>query len=226
MPRRRCRSRPGAPSAPPLAGPEWSDARACVLLELSAPKGCPGPDLLRPPESLNVQALMRKGVSRSSPCVKSSLCRLRQDERYPARRSGNLARAPSWPEVNVAGKQAEDREPTQAGRARSDINDVARMARVSRQTVSNVLNNRTGYSEETRARVLAAIEALDYQPHRAAPSLPQSWVDIDSVAGASSAVDYLVAKGHESFAYVGYDAKPWDVERLEGVRKGPGRPRI
>src|ERR671913_367379 len=277
MPRRRCRSRPGAPSAPPSAGPEWSDARACVLLELSAPKGCPGPDLLRPPESLNVQALMRKGVSRSSPCVKSSLCRLRQDGRYPARRSGNLAGAPSWPEVNVAGKQAEDREPTQAGKARSDINDVARMAQVSRQTVSNVLNNRTGYSEETRARVLAAIAALDYQPHRAArslrsqrtmqlgyhmpgeqlairgvdgfilsgsrgddprarylhqagvpfalfgrtaPSLPQSWVDIDSVAGASSAVDYLVAKGHESFAYVGYDAKPWDVERLEGVRKG------
>jgi DNA-binding LacI/PurR family transcriptional regulator len=220
----------------------------------------------------------------------------------------------------VAGKQAEDREPTQAGKARSDINDVARMARVSRQTVSNVLNNRTGYSEETRARVLVAIEALDYQPHRAArslrsqrtmqlgyhmpgeqlaadnafvlgfiqalvraaadhghhvlvftdqgdelevfrelvairgvdgfilsgsrgedprarylhqagvpfavfgrtaPGLPQTWVDIDSVAGAASAVDYLVGRGHESLAYVGYDPrKSWDVERLEGFRKG------
>lgn len=225
-----------------------------------------------------------------------------------------------WPEVNLAGKQAGDRVPTQGGKARSDINDVARLARVSRQTVSNVLNNRTGYSEETRNRVLAAIEALDYQPHRAArslrsqrtmqlgyhmpseqlaaenafvlgfiqalvraaadnghhvlvfteqgdvlevfrelvairgvdgfilsgsrgddprahylhqagvpfavfgrtaPGLPQTWVDIDSVAAASSAVDYLAAKGHERFAYVGYGAKnSWDVERLEGFRKG------
>ena len=220
----------------------------------------------------------------------------------------------------MAGKQAGDRVPTQGGKARSDINDVARLARVSRQTVSNVLNNRTGYSEETRARVLAAIEALDYQPHRAArslrsqrtmqlgyhmpgeqlaaenafvlgfiqalvraaadhghhvlvftdqgdelevfrelvairgvdgfilsgswgddprahylrqagvpfavfgrtaPGLPQTWVDIDSVAAASSAVDFLAAKGHERFAYVGYGAKnSWDVERLEGFRKG------
>ena len=220
----------------------------------------------------------------------------------------------------MAGKQAGDRVPTQGGKARSDINDVARLARVSRQTVSNVLNNRTGYSEETRNRVLAAIEALDYQPHRAArslrsqrtmqlgyhmpgeqlaaenafvlgfiqalvraaadhghhvlvfteqddelevfrelvairgvdgfilsgsrgddprahylheagvpfavfgrtaPGLPQTWVDIDSVAAASSAVDYLAAKGHERLAYVGYGAKnSWDVERLEGFRKG------
>jgi DNA-binding LacI/PurR family transcriptional regulator len=218
----------------------------------------------------------------------------------------------------VVEKQAEDQAPPE-GKARSDINDVARMARVSRQTVSNVLNNRTGYSEETRARVQRAIEALDYQPHRAArslrsqrtmqlgyhmpgeqlaaenafvlgfiqalvraaadhghhvlvfteqgdvlevfrelvairgvdgfilsgsrgddprarylhqagvpfavfgrtaPGLPQTWVDIDSVAAVRSAVDYLVARDHESFAYVGYDAESWDVERLEGFRKG------
>ena len=198
------------------------------------------------------------------------------------------------------------------------------MARVSRQTVSNVLNNRTGYSEETRTRVLAAIEALDYQPHRAArslrsqrtmqlgyhmpgeqlaaenafvlgfiqalvraaadhghhvlvfteqgdelevfrelvairgvdgfilsgsrvddprarylhqagvpfamfgrtaPRLPQTWVDIDSVAAASSAVDYLVGKGHESFAYVGYDAGTLGRRAPGGVPQGPGRPR-
>jgi DNA-binding LacI/PurR family transcriptional regulator len=219
----------------------------------------------------------------------------------------------------VAGRETEDQAPTQ-GRARSDINDVARLARVSRQTVSNVLNNRTGYSENTRTRVLRAIEALDYQPHRAArslrsqrtmqlgyhmpgeqlavenafvlgfiqalvrgaahrghhvlvfteqddelevfrelvairgvdgfvlsgsrvddprarylseagipfamfgrtaPHLPQSWVDIDSVAATGAAVDYLVDRGHGAFAYIGYDAKNyWDVERLEGYRKG------
>jgi DNA-binding LacI/PurR family transcriptional regulator len=222
----------------------------------------------------------------------------------------------------VADKQTEDQAPTQGmpGKARSDINDVARLARVSRQTVSNVLNNRTGYSEDTRARVLRAIEELDYQPHRAARSLrsqrtmqlgyhmpgeqlaadnafvlgfiqalvrgaayrghhvlvfteqddelevfrelvairgvdgfilsgsrvddsrarylqeagvpfaifgrtaahlPQTWVDIDSVAAVGSAVDYLVDRGHEAFAYVGYAAQNyWDLERLEGFRKG------
>lgn len=225
----------------------------------------------------------------------------------------------------MTGKHTDDQAPTPSaegpqGKARSDINDVARLARVSRQTVSNVLNNRTGYSEDTRARVLRAIEELDYQPHRAArslrsqrtmqlgyhmpseqlaaenafvlgfiqalvraaadrghhvlvfteqgdelevfrelvairgvdgfilsgsrvddprvrylhqagipfamfgrtdPGLPQTWVDTDSVAAAASAVGYLVERGHESFAFVGYDAQNyWDLERLEGFRKG------
>jgi DNA-binding LacI/PurR family transcriptional regulator len=221
--------------------------------------------------------------------------------------------------VNVVGKQTEDKAPTHA-KARSDINDVARLARVSRQTVSNVLNNRTGYSEATRNRVLRAIAALDYQPHRAArslrsqrtmqlgyhmpgeqlaaenafvlgfiqalvggaalrghhvlvftehddelevfrelvairgvdgfilsgsrvddprarfltqaavpfamfgrtaPGLPQTWVDTDSISAICSAVDYLVDRGHEAFAYIGYDAPNyWDIERVEGYRKG------
>ena len=222
----------------------------------------------------------------------------------------------------MAHKQTEGQAATQGmqGRARSDINDVARLARVSRQTVSNVLNNRTGYSEDTRARVLRAIEELDYQPHRAARSLrsqrtmqlgyhmpgeqlaadnafvlgfiqalvrgaayqghhvlvfteqddelevfrelvairgvdgfilsgsrgddprvrylheegvpfatfgrtavhlPQTWVDIDSVAAVTSAVDYLVDRGHEAFAYIGFAAQhSWDMERVEGFRKG------
>jgi len=225
----------------------------------------------------------------------------------------------------VTGNRTEEQAPTPGGegpqgKARSDINDVARLARVSRQTVSNVLNNRSGYSEDTRARVLRAIEELDYQPHRAArslrsqrtmqlgyhmpseqlaaenafvlgfiqalvraaadrghhvlvfteqgdelevfrelvairgvdgfilsgsrvddprvrylhqagvpfamfgrtdPGLPQTWVDTDSVAAAASAVGYLVGRGHESFAFVGYDARNyWDLERLEGFRKG------
>jgi DNA-binding LacI/PurR family transcriptional regulator len=219
----------------------------------------------------------------------------------------------------LVGKQPEDQATAQV-KARSDINDVARLARVSRQTVSNVLNNRTGYSEDTRNRVLRAIEELDYQPHRAARSLrsqrtmqlgyhmpreqlaadnafvlgfiqalvrsaafrghhvlvfterddelevfrelvatrgvdgfilsgsrvddsrarflaqagvpfamfgrtarglPQTWVDIDSVAGIGSAVDYLVDRGHERFAYLGYEADNyWDRDRVEGYRKG------
>jgi DNA-binding LacI/PurR family transcriptional regulator len=42
---------------------------------------------------------------------------------------------------------------------------------VSRQTVSNVVRNRGRLASTTRARVVAAIEALDYKPHAGAASL-------------------------------------------------------
>ena len=53
--------------------------------------------------------------------------------------------------------------------------DVARLAGVSRATVSNVITGRDGgnvqITAETRRRVLAAVEELGYQPHAAARSL-------------------------------------------------------
>jgi DNA-binding LacI/PurR family transcriptional regulator len=78
------------------------------------------------------------------------------------------------------------------------IKDVARLAGVSYQTVSNVVNGETRITDETRRKVLEAIETLGYQPHAAARSLrsgkskiiglmipdahnPHFW---DSVAGA------------------------------------------
>lgn len=51
------------------------------------------------------------------------------------------------------------------------IRDVSRKANVSVATVSRVLNNQTGFSEETRQRVLAAIEELGYQPNQVARGL-------------------------------------------------------
>ncbi|MGP4098372.1 LacI family DNA-binding transcriptional regulator [Nonomuraea sp. KM90] len=48
------------------------------------------------------------------------------------------------------------------------IADVARHANVSRQTVSNVLNSPEVVKEETRQRVLAAVEALGYRVSAAA----------------------------------------------------------
>jgi DNA-binding LacI/PurR family transcriptional regulator len=51
------------------------------------------------------------------------------------------------------------------------INDVAALAEVSRQTVSNVLNAPERVKPETRARVEAAIAELGYYPDRSAQNL-------------------------------------------------------
>jgi LacI family transcriptional regulator len=49
---------------------------------------------------------------------------------------------------------------------KSSISDVAKAARVSKTTVSGVLNQKAGIDPETIARVKAAIADLDYQPRR------------------------------------------------------------
>jgi DNA-binding LacI/PurR family transcriptional regulator len=51
------------------------------------------------------------------------------------------------------------------------LNDVATLARVSRQTVSNVLNAPDRVRPDTAERVRAAIRQLEYQPHRLARNL-------------------------------------------------------
>jgi DNA-binding LacI/PurR family transcriptional regulator len=55
--------------------------------------------------------------------------------------------------------------------SRATIDDVARAAGVSRQTVSNVVHGGGRLGAATRDRVLAAIKQLDYQPHAGAASL-------------------------------------------------------
>ncbi|HEY8590505.1 MAG TPA: LacI family DNA-binding transcriptional regulator [Naasia sp.] len=60
-----------------------------------------------------------------------------------------------------------------AGRAAS-IRDVARLAEVSHQTVSRVLNDHPSIRPETRQRVLDAMETLQYRPNRAARALVTS----------------------------------------------------
>lgn len=58
-----------------------------------------------------------------------------------------------------------------SARRKPSINDVAKKAGVSRQTVSRALNNQTRISESTRRRVLKAAEDLDYHPNTAARTL-------------------------------------------------------
>jgi DNA-binding LacI/PurR family transcriptional regulator len=74
-------------------------------------------------------------------------------------------------ELARRGRQSSDSGPSKP-RRRPNIDDVARLAGVSRQTVSNVLNGRSAYfSTETLAKVTAAMETLAYQPNRAAQTL-------------------------------------------------------
>lgn len=56
-------------------------------------------------------------------------------------------------------------------RKQATLHDVARLANVSHQTVSRVINDSPNLAEETRLRVREAIEALNYRPNRAARSL-------------------------------------------------------
>ena len=54
------------------------------------------------------------------------------------------------------------------------VDDVAAQAGVSIKTVSRVLNNEPNTSEKTRAKVMAAIELLKYQPNPSAPAGQQA----------------------------------------------------
>lgn len=57
------------------------------------------------------------------------------------------------------------------GQRRATIHDVARMAGVSRQAVSNVIRGQGRVGQTTNARVRQVIETLDYAPHSGAMSL-------------------------------------------------------
>jgi DNA-binding LacI/PurR family transcriptional regulator len=74
-----------------------------------------------------------------------------------------------------------------AGGRRPSIRDVARLADVSHQTVSRVLNNHASIRPETRARVLEVIAQLQYRPNPAARALVTSRSQtIGILAGAST----------------------------------------
>ena len=57
------------------------------------------------------------------------------------------------------------------GRRTAVMADVARLARVSQQTVSRVVHDNPNVSRDTRERVFAAIRQLDYRPNILAQAL-------------------------------------------------------
>lgn len=67
-----------------------------------------------------------------------------------------------------------------------NIRDVARLAGVSHQTVSRVLNNHSSIRDTTKARVTAVMEEMQYRPNRAARSLVTRHSRTIGVLSASS----------------------------------------
>lgn len=95
------------------------------------------------------------------------------------------------------------------------INDVAAYASVGVGTVSRVLNNSTKVAEPTRARVLAAMEVLDYRPSPLARGLSRGrshtlglLVPFFTHASAVERLRGVVAALHDS----PYDLVLFDVE--------------
>jgi DNA-binding LacI/PurR family transcriptional regulator len=78
---------------------------------------------------------------------------------------------------------------TQPGRAPS-IRDVARLAGVSHQTVSRVLNNHPSIREATKARVLQVMDDVQYRPNRAARALVTSKSRTIGILSAASGFHY------------------------------------
>jgi DNA-binding LacI/PurR family transcriptional regulator len=66
------------------------------------------------------------------------------------------------------------------------MTDVAKLAGVSHQTVSRVLNDHPNVREHTRMRVLAAINQLGYRPNRAARMLATGTSQVIGVVSQSS----------------------------------------
>ncbi|MGB3482020.1 MAG: LacI family DNA-binding transcriptional regulator [Mycobacterium sp.] len=79
-------------------------------------------------------------------------------------------------------------QPTTPSGPKPVMADVARLAGVSHQTVSRVINGSTSIRPETKARVQQAIEELGYRPNTAARALVTRRSGIIGIIGTSSAL--------------------------------------
>jgi len=101
--------------------------------------------------------------------------------------------------------------------------DVARLAGVSRTTVSFVLNNRPGQSipEETRRRILDAAKSLQYRPHASARALASGRSDIVLLTVPDLPIGAGISRFVEELAAALADNGLTLVTHLEGAH---GRP--
>lgn len=113
------------------------------------------------------------------------------------------------------------------------IGDVARLAGVGRGTVSRVLNDRPNVDPATRARVVAAIEALDYVPSPTARRLSLGRTQTVAVVVPYLATPSVVERlrGIEStLVAAGFDMIVFNIETVERrdtvLRELPRRERV
>jgi LacI family transcriptional regulator len=83
---------------------------------------------------------------------------------------------------------------------RKTIDDVAKAAGVAIKTVSRVLNDEPNVREETRARVLAAVEALHYFPSLSARSLAGRRSYLLGLVYENPSANYIVDIQHGAMA--------------------------
>jgi len=84
--------------------------------------------------------------------------------------------------------------------SRKTIHDVAKAAGVAIKTVSRVLNEEPNVRPETRARVLAAAESLNYQPSLSARSLAGRRSYLVGLVYENPSANYLVDLQHGAMA--------------------------
>jgi DNA-binding LacI/PurR family transcriptional regulator len=98
------------------------------------------------------------------------------------------------------------------------MTDVARLAGVSHQTVSRVLNDHPNVKEQTRLRVRAAIAELGYRPNRAARALVTGRSQLIGVVAQNSTLygpASLLAAFEQAAAEAGFAVSVGSVGRLD-----------
>ena len=98
------------------------------------------------------------------------------------------------------------------------MTDVARLAGVSHQTVSRVLNDHPNVREQTRLRVRAAIKELGYRPNRAARALVTGKTQLIGVVAQNSTLygpASLLSAFEEAAAEAGFAVSVGRVKVLD-----------
>jgi DNA-binding LacI/PurR family transcriptional regulator len=98
------------------------------------------------------------------------------------------------------------------------MTDVARLAGVSHQTVSRVLNDHPNVREQTRNRVRAAITELGYRPNRAARALVTGRSQVIGVVAQNSTLygpASLLAAFEQAAAEAGFSVSVGSVSVLD-----------
>jgi LacI family transcriptional regulator len=102
---------------------------------------------------------------------------------------------------------------------RKTIHDVAKAAGVAIKTVSRVLNDEPNVRPETRARVLAAAEAMNYQPSLSARSLAGRRSYLIGLVYENPSMNYLVDLQHGAMERCRQEKFRLFVHRCSGPRE-------